>query len=337
MLNKITKKVDILDNNGVCINPGYCFKYLFNYNRENIKARESRIKEWEFYQFIEDDYVMQFTIGYASIFDSYSFNFFNIKTGVKYEFGKLRLHKKGEIIYPNPEESFNLSYSSKKFNICFKNDNGKRHIIFNTINKRYGNVSANVFINGDLKNEKMCILTPFKESKYQFYLNYKENYYDCVADINIGKEKYEFKNLKGLVDSGRGYWPFKQDWVWSSLTNSIDGHDFGWNLGFGFGDLSHATENMIFFDHKGIQLGELDFEIDFENQSTKPILIKDKNGIFEAKLEPIFDNYTETNFIWIRNKCHQVFYKASGYVLINNKKYNFKNIKCFLEHAKNRW
>lgn len=336
MLNKITEKVDVLNDDGTCKSPGYCFRYLFNYNRENIKARESRIKEWEFYQFIEDNWVMQFTIGYASIFDSYSFNFFNIETGQKYEFGKLKLHKKKEIIYPNPEQSFDIKYKSKNFNIRFENNDGLRKINFSCLNKKHGNVTAEVLINGDLNNEKMCILTPFKENNRQFYLNYKENYYDCKAKIQIADKHYEFNNLKGLVDSGRGYWPYKQEWVWSSLTSSIEEHDFGWNLGYGFGDLSYATENMIFFDHKGIQLGHLYFDFQTEN-SMKTVFIKDENGIFEATLEPLFDNYTHTDFIWIHNKCHQVFYNASGTIKIEGKQYKFSDIKCFMEKAKNHW
>ena len=183
----------------------------------------------------------------------------------------------------------------------------------------------------------MTILTPFEKKDYQFYLNYKENFYKCKGTVTIDEKKFTFNNLKGLVDSGKGVWPYKHEWVWSSLTSSINGVDFCWNLGFGFGDLSNATENMIFFNRKAIPLGEIEANIDYNNQAIQPVFIKDKNGIFEAKLEPIFDHFTHTDFIWVHNKCHQVFYKASGLFKINNKTFHFKDITCFLEHANNQW
>ena len=49
MQNEIINKIDLLDEEGNIACPGYAKKLLYNYNSENIKAKKSRIKEWDYY------------------------------------------------------------------------------------------------------------------------------------------------------------------------------------------------------------------------------------------------------------------------------------------------
>lgn len=336
-MKQITNYINALTPDGKPNQPGYCFRNYYVYNKQNVRCRESRLKEWEFYQFIKDNYVMQLTIGHASLFDSFSFNFFDTDTGNKWEFGKLKLHFKGQFVYPNPELSHNLCYKTSNYEISFVNDNGNRTLHFACKSRKYGNVRADFNITNTVDNDKMVILTPFDGNEHQFYLNYKENYHNVTAQVVIGNQTYTFDKLVGLVDSGRGYWPFKQDWVWSSLTTKIDGKNFGWNLGWGFGNLTNATENMLFVNNKGVQLGQLNVQIDYENQPTSLVKITDKNGILDVTLTPYYDNYTTTDFVYIHNSCHQVFYKANGTATVEGTTYKIDNVRCFLEHAHNQW
>ena len=44
--------------------------------------------------------------------------------------------------------------------------------------------------------------------------------------------------------------------VWGSASGELDGAPFGWNIGYGFGNTSAATENVLFYDGKIHKLGE---------------------------------------------------------------------------------
>ena len=62
MQNQITKPTLLLGNDGNIIQPGYCKSMLYEYNREAITARKSRIKEWDYYYISNDNYALCLTI-----------------------------------------------------------------------------------------------------------------------------------------------------------------------------------------------------------------------------------------------------------------------------------
>ncbi len=47
--NEITEKTPLLDRNGIILSPGYCIYNNYIYNRDDVKAKPLRIKEWDFY------------------------------------------------------------------------------------------------------------------------------------------------------------------------------------------------------------------------------------------------------------------------------------------------
>jgi len=332
------EKVKFLDEEGNVLNPGYSLRMNFIYGKERIKVRESRIKEWDFYQFIKNDWVFQFTIGHASLFGSYSINVFNMKTNEVYGLCELELHNKDKVIYENNTEvDHTLEVIRKKYQISFKLKNGKRILEYTGKHKKFGHVHMKAVIDNNYDNDKLVILTPFFESSKMFYLNYKENYYKADIDCEFGSSfKLSVKDATGLLDCGRGYWPYRQEWYWSNMSTILFNHNFGWNLGWGFGNLKNATENIFFYDNKGYKLKEIKM-VKKTDKVLSNVTLDDTDGIFHAELCAFYDNFTHTDMIYIHNQCHQVYYKAKGYIIIDGKKIAFNNVTCFLEHANNQW
>lgn len=66
--------------------------------------------------------------------------------------------------------------------------------------------------------------------------------------VLYGGKLYEFSPETdfGALDWGRGVWTYDNVWYWGSGSGDIDGHRFGFNIGYGFGDTSAASENVIF-------------------------------------------------------------------------------------------
>ena len=71
--------------------------------------------------------------------------------------------------------------------------------------------------------------------------------------ITIGEKEYplESKTSFGLMDWGRGIWPYRTHWLWGSACGLVDDIPIAWNIGYGFGDLSTHSENIIFYDNIG--------------------------------------------------------------------------------------
>ena len=334
MQNEIKNKTLLLDDKGHLNSKGYAKQMNFIYNRDKVKSFPLKLKEWNFYQFSNGEYVLQLTIGHVSYMCSVSVNLINIKTGLRKEISAMKPFFIPKLDL-NPEEDSLIEYKEKDFEMIFKVDNDKRILTFKGSNKIYEDIDVYLEIENDKNNEKMVIATPFKKKK-QFYLNYKENYYNVNGHAKFDETKVDFTNSSGLIDWGRGVWPYSHEWYWGNLTSKINNVPFGFNIGWGFGDLSNATENMFFYDKKAYKLGSLKVERNKDDYMDKWIL-KEENNNFYLEFEPFFDNYTENKYVIINTHCNQLFGYFKGFVVVNDKKIDFENKLAFIEHAVNKW
>ncbi|MDE7208502.1 MAG: DUF2804 domain-containing protein, partial [Clostridia bacterium] len=62
MQNEIIEPTLLLGKDGNIIQPGYCKKLLYEYNREAITAKKSRIKEWDYYYISNKQFALCLTI-----------------------------------------------------------------------------------------------------------------------------------------------------------------------------------------------------------------------------------------------------------------------------------
>jgi hypothetical protein len=67
----------------------------------------------------------------------------------------------------------------------------------------------------------------------------------------------------------------------------IDGHSFGFNIGYGFGDTTAASENILFYDGVAHKLDDVKFHIP-ESGYTDPWKFTSNNGRFEMDLTDFF-------------------------------------------------
>ncbi len=338
MQREISSTQTLLDESGALIKPGYARKMVFEYNRENIHAGPFSLKEWDFYQAICGDYVLQLTIGHVSYVASFSAMLFNIQTGEKRSFSRMKvLPLRGMPMPRNPEQPNVLEVKGKDYSMRFETRVNERHLSMQADDTKLGRIDIDLVLKNDPDNEKLVIATPFFK-RNQFYLNYKENYYGLSGVAQLGDMRVQAgAEDTALLDWGRGVWPFKHEWFWGNGCGFVDGGRFGFNIGWGFGDLQYATENMFFWNGKAYKLDTLEVEVD-TGDYMKPWRFKDRNGRFDFTMTPIYDRYTENNMVVINTHCHQIFGRYNGTaVLPDGQTITVKDMTAFCEHAENRW
>ncbi|MBQ6812975.1 MAG: DUF2804 domain-containing protein [Agathobacter sp.] len=331
---EITSKTELLSPTGQLNVKGYAKKMNFIYNRICAKSFPFKLKEWDFYQFQFDHYVLQLTLGHLSYVGQVAITLIDLNTGEKWEYGLMKPFFIPELDI-NPENQSFCEYHGKHCDLIFKITPKERILEFEGSNKKYKNIKVAVSIKNDVNNEKLVIATPF-EKPNQFYLNYKENYYNVTGFACFDEKEVYFKDGVGLLDWGRGVWPYSHEWYWGNLTSHIDGVPFGFNIGWGFGDTSHATENIFFYNKKGYKLGTIIAEWD-QNDLMKTQHIYDTEGIFDCTFVPFFNNHTENKFVVVDTECNQVFGRFSGWIETEDGRKEFKDVIAFLEHAVNKW
>lgn len=333
MQKEFTKPGPVLDEHGHPF-AGYSTKSVLTYDRKAIKAKPWRIKEWDFYQVTNKRLCLQFTIGHAAYAGQVSMMLFD------FEKGKKLLDKNKFLILPF--NSLHMPTDAERDHVlCY--DKGGVYMKFTVsgdvrkIHCRWGDIETKITMRRQNPNA-MVINLPFDESDTAFYYNHKINCMTAAGYVQQGNHTWNFdgKDSFGLLDWGRGVWPFHNEWYWSNGSGYIDGKMFGFNLGCGFGNTDTATENMIFYDGKAHKLGKVKFTLG--STYMRPWHLTDDEGRLDLTLTPKYDRTTQIKLLWVDNCCHQMFGEFRGHVILDDgTRLEIKNVISFAEHAVNQW
>lgn len=143
-------------------------------------------------------------------------------------------------------------------------------------------------------------------------------------------------------DWGRGVLTYDNTWHWGAAHGILDGHRFGWNIGYGFGDTSAASENMLFYDGVAHKLGRLSFNIpktpDNKDDYMSPWTFTSDDGRFEMDFKPVLDRASNTDFKVLCSDQHQVFGHFSGTATLDDGTVlEVRDFFGFAEKVRNKW
>lgn len=342
MQNEILENDVLLDEYGNLKQKGYAKKLLLQYDRSMIQANPLRIKEWDYYLICDDHYGVALTMSDNSYMGLMSVSLLNFKTKTEQTKSCMNFMPMGKTQFPSTSLAGDIYYRDEKCLFSFKNDGKERNLycyMKNFLGKKAISVEMHLF---DEPEESMVIATPFKEEKH-FYYNQKINGMRACGKVKIGTHVIHFNEAKTLavLDWGRGVWPYQNTWYWGSGSGRVNGKIFGFNIGYGFGDTSMASENMLFYDGKAHKLEEVVFDIPFVNGkedylSQWQFTSSDKR--FEMTFTPILDRKAYTSAGVVLSDQHQVFGYFNGKaVLDNGEVIELHDFLGFAEKVRNKW
>ena len=340
MQNEITNSSKLLDESGNLVQKGWARKPLLEYNRDKIASSWARIKEWDYYAILNDDFGITFTLTDLGLMGLFNITWLDFKDKKFYVSEDLKLLTRGKTNLPHSSTEGNVSYHGKKMKLEFERHDEHRIIRFEDprFQKKLG-IKGELRLDHPKAQESMVIATPWKNKSGKFYYNEKVNCQPASGEVKIGNDSYEFNNKTsfGVLDWGRGVWPYSDTWYWGSASGIVNGSSFGFNIGHGFGDLSMATENMVFVNGKGHKLNEVKFNIDSKDY-LKPWTFTSDDGRFEMSMKPILDRNATVNLLIFKSSQHQIFGRFSGFVLLDDgSKFEVNDLLGFAEKVSNRW
>ena len=144
-----------------------------------------------------------------------------------------------------------------------------------------------------------------------------------------------------VLDWGRGVWTCRGTWYWGSASGMVDGVPFGFNIGYGFGDTSAATENALFYGGKLHKLSQVTFHIPRKNgreHYLAPWTFDSDDRRFRMKFRPILDRAACPSAGVVRSGQHQVFGSFTGTaVLDDGTAVRLKELLGCAEKVDDRW
>ena len=341
---RLLDKGDLLDGDGRLAKAGYATTLCRRYDRAASRAGGMRIKEWDYYCVMDGDTVLALTIADNGYMGMDSVSLLDLRTKKQQTKSFIRLFPRGKTNLPATSETGDVMVERPGYRLRFENDHGVRTLFAHVDQFLDGQPLNATLVLDQPPQDSMVIATPFAGKPHHFYYNQKINCLRASGQVALGAEVRTFLPgvASAVLDWGRGVWTYSNTWYWSSLNSFIDGAPFGFNLGYGFGDTSAATENMLFYRGKAHKLDQVAFRIpqtpSGKDDFLRPWTLEDNLGRLRLTFDPVLDRASLTDLWVLKSDQHQVFGHFSGTVTLDDDTVlTVSALPGFAEKVMNRW
>ena len=341
--HEITASQSLLQNGDIA-EPGYARQLFWQYDRSDIAVPAWRIKEWDCYCINNQDFGMVLIISDSGMIGNLFASLIDFNAGTTTVKSMLAPFPLGKWNLPASSDAGHLEQSYNGMKLGFYHGEAKR--VLRGIVPKFGPLKQELRIDltlTDLPEETTVIATPLGKPGH-FYYNQKINCMRVSGKAWTEDQTWEFdpSDSMATLDWGRGVWTYDNTWYWSSLNTSLpDGGSFGWNLGYGFGDTSAASENTLIHNGKVHKLDEVTFHLPQKNGQDdfmSPWQFTSSDGRLEMDFMPVYDNMNVTDVGVICMSGHQVFGRFTGRAILDDgTAIDLVNRMGFVEKYHNKW
>lgn len=323
--NEITEPSNLFNKDGSLVQRGWAKKPLLKYNKEHIGKGWMRIKEWDHYSILNKEFGLQVTIGDIGYLTQMSYVWIDFKQKEKNGKGEFKFFTKSKVLPLNSLENSIIEFPSKKFKATITKDKDNRILSIEDPSFSEGRgIKGTISLYDNPKWDNTVVVTGYEEDPRLFYYNHKINMMPATGEIEIGDEKFSFdpKSSFGLMDWGRGIWPYKTHWLWGSACGMVNEIPVAFNIGYGFGSVGSEegathTENIVFYDGKAHKIDEVTFH--HENRDPeKPWRFTSNDNRFNMVLEPITPQREKLNLGIIKFNSSILHGFYSGDIILDN-------------------
>ncbi len=338
MQHEITQNGPLLNANGTLREPGWARSLLLDYRRADVKAGKLRIKEWDYYIITNDSFGVALTIADNSYMGLISASVLEFEKPWEQTTTVLTAFPMGKYGLPETSSAGDTLYGDKRVQMAFRVQPGERRL-----SCRFARFLGEDALELELTlaqppMDSMVIATPF-DAPRAFYYNQKINCMPASGVMTLGSRSFEFapETSFGMLDWGRGVWTYDNTWYWGNGNGIVNGKPFGFNIGYGFGNTSAASENLLLYGGVAHKLSRVQFNIP-EESFLKPWTFSSDDGRFEMDFVPVIDRVARTNALIIESDQHQVFGRFTGRaVLDDGTPLELKDFLGFAEKVRNRY
>lgn len=339
--HEILTSVPLLNERGELTEPGFARRLLPVYRRRDIRASSLRIKEWDYYLINNGRFALALTVADNGYMGMDSISLLDLEEGWEITNSPMSVMPMGRIGMPESSASGTVTHKGKGVSMRFETRADGSRFLQCSMDEfgREGALSCEILLTEE-PEESMVICTPF-DKKAHFYFNQKINCMRAEGTVIYGTRVWQFHPADSfaVLDWGRGVWTYHNTWYWGSASWQVDGIPFGWNIGYGFGDTSAASENMLFYNGKAHKLSQVHFHIPGgEKDFLSPWTFDSDDGRFTMEFQPVLDRASCTDFKILKSDQHQVFGRFTGTaVLDDGTEIRVKDLPGFAEKVENKW
>lgn len=341
----------LLDESGRLAEAGWADAEVRRYDRAAVAAPSWRIKEWDYYCVLTPEHGLALTVADNGYMGLLGVSWLDLRNRREVTENVMLPFPLGRMGLPASADAGDVVVEHKKMRIAFRHDADGRvlsidHLGFDGGRGLRGELrlarpdTASAGRSAGSAPARMVIATPFPKAPKAFYYNQKINCLPATGQVTVGGDTvvFEPESAFGVFDWGRGVWTYDNTWYWGSASGVVDGRPFGFNIGYGFGDTSAASENMVFVGGVAHKLDRVTFHLPERTYDGAPWKFSSNDGRFEMVFEPILDRAAAVDFKVLRSIQHQVFGRFTGHVVLDDgSRMEVTDLLGFAEEVRNRW
>ncbi|MCR5137212.1 MAG: DUF2804 domain-containing protein [Oscillospiraceae bacterium] len=332
----------LLAENGTLLAKGWARKNVFRYDRDRVR-HVMRRKEWDFYQISDGRLMLQISFANISLGGYASVTLVDLRAG-KTLVSDMAPFVGGKDRYILPARGDVPNYVGFRVGKAFfeANTGAERR----TLRYTNGDLRAEIVMEIMPGLENITTVLPFEGFPDRYFMTTKQNCMPCEGTVTNGSDQWRFEKPDSfcVLDWGRVCTPYSLVWYWGNGSGWVQGNDgqkhlFGFEITWGIGDESNATETCVFYDGKAHKIGAVDVEtFPKPDQYMKPWHFLSEDGRFNLTMEPFYDHHSDLNVGVMRMHSHQVHGNWNGTVTLDDGSViRIRDFYAFCEYVENRW
>lgn len=337
-----TAPTPLLGVDGTLLAAGWARRNVFDYDRDRVK-KTLRRKEWDFYQISDGHYMVQLSFANISLGGYASAVLADLRQG-KVLCSKMAPFLGGKDKYVLPAKGDIPNEVRMTVGKCLFEAltlETQRSLRF-----QMDDVSCDFTMDIAPGLENITTVLPFEGFPDRYFMTTKQNCLPCEGTFRYGAESVTLtkENAFCVLDWGRVCTPYSLVWYWGNgsawLTDAAGKRRlFGFEITWGIGDESKATETCVFYDGKAHKLGPVDVKtFPKPDKYMEPWEFASQDGRFDLTMQPFYDHHSDLNIGVMRMHSHQVHGLWSGTVtLTDGTILEIKDMYAFCEYVENRW
>lgn len=207
------------------------------------------------------------------------------------------------------------------------------------IRVRTARVAIDVVAAAPAGHEALGVVVPWSDRRFQYTV--KDLARPLTGSITVDGERHEIPagEAWGVLDHGRGRWPYSMTWNWGAGSGRVDGRVVGVQVGGRWTDGTGSTENALLLDgrlHKNSD--ELTWTYD-RSDWLAPWRVHDRDRArVDLTFTPFHERVARTNLLVVEGETHQCFGTWTGWMTTDaGERVVVDGVEGWAEEARNRW
>ena len=337
--HEIVGSIKLANTSGKLLNSDAKGWSRFPFHEANLRGKWGRNKRWDYWAILAGDLVISgvyANVDYLGMADVWWCDLTTSVNGGR----ALALPGGGGLKLPSISGQSPLSVQRKNFQLEMHDDAlGNTTITATWVERNGVSASLDAEMTLPVNHESLNVVIPWSDKRFQFTTKHQAR--PSQGTLRIGEVTREFGdgNAWGVVDIGRGRWPYRTNWNWGGGAGvTAQGDTIGiqiggkWTAGTGF------TENGILVNGRLHKIGnELNWQYDWA-QPLKRWKVRDPGGQLDIELVPTYDKHSKTSLGVLRMETHQVFGQWNGrFVDDDGQVHAIEGFQGFAEESRSRW